>query len=900
MITAVSTKEDQHTSKQQGGTKSIVSEELCQLDQRCGHHEEWHMRPADAGANGNNGGDRMATIPEECATLLKDIGISLNRILASTQSTNIPSRPMNGDSAADDALELCRFYRKFLSCGFCTHASSLLLDQHFQDVKESFVWLTRIHHLLSYVVTDNASSVSLIPVVSQTVALIMDVLPDCQNALLRDWIELSWELVQVLQQHSSDINSKGTNGTAFQLQMTILDDAVATLGSHDSMENARYVLSVYSIEETQQLLYACLNIVLDRFLRHQQQQPSLDLTNTLLGTIYTFTMAQPLETFTGTTAESILATTHVRAIHLLYWIVSQGYIPISSGNEEPHDHSATTTTPCYTICSIIGHTIHSYVQYYCTGDNHSALDMLLLSTYCNYLLPMVVFIFSSDTQRSNKEQKIPIPLILPPSHRRRHPAILLLFQLIDCIPFFMAMQRRKAEKRLIWLIFRIMYHLIVVTPSQHQIDILTHVESNGYFSFLFELLLRTSSSDISSIILYGFLDPLWMMTSNDSIICSGAPQEILENICQNYLQNQSNERSATKRRKSSNEKSIGNYRYNSLHTPPQQNELQKSVVALTPIMNHSLLTSKKRSHTVDQNASTLLLNFSSLTHSLEHILRNAFQYCHKLSSWKDKDTKNVYSILFHEKDSILIICRALRVLMIGGRRSPLAATKFTPFILEAIDKLVAACATCATAISWTCSNNTVHSDQDQQQHETTSKRVLKSLIHVVYTAQHIDLLVMGTSEPSGTAAENSNFHNEYAAVLSNISKNIDWISYVAVDSWRKRENIGIAETSQYTLDSTEELSGENTEEFALRIISEDNSINRLTTARFCNKTCCYISALFASSCTPQDCLCGLITTTNLFYKKGQAILLLESCLTLQARCVLIGFLIIQRFYAHTN
>jgi hypothetical protein len=225
--------------------------------------------------------------------------------------------------------------------------------------------------------------------------------------------------------------------------------------------------------------------------------------------------------------------------------------------------------------------------------------------------------------------------------------------------------------------------------------------------------------------------------------------------------------------------------------------------------------------------------------------------------------------------------------MIGGqRKSPLAATKFAPFILEAIDKLVAACATCASAISWTWTSgdNNGHADQDQQQHEKTLNGVLTSLIHVVYTAQHIDLLVMGTSEPSGTAAEKTNFHNEYAAVLLNISNNIDWISYVAVDSWRKRGNIGIAETSQYTLDSTEELSCENTEQLALRIKSEDNSINsRLITARFCNKTCCYISTLFASSCTPQDCLCGLVSTTNSFYKKGQAILLLESCLPLQAR-----------------
>jgi hypothetical protein len=726
-----------------------------------------------------------------------------------------------------------------------------------------------------------------------------------KDVFLRDWIEVSWELVQVLQQCPPGMKSNSTNGASFQLQMTILDDAIATFSSNDSTKDMRYVLSVHSIESTQQLLYACLNIISDRFLRHQQQQPSFDLTNTLLETIHTIIMVHPVHTFTeNLAAESILASTHVLAIHLLYWIISQGYIMNSPGNEELRDHHDTTTTPCTTVCTIIGHTIYSYLQDYCTRYDKGVIDitqdMLLLSTYCNYLLPLVLFIFSTDSQSSSSSQKRSITMILPPSHRRRHPSILLLFQLIDCIPLFIHMQRRKAEKRLIRLIFRIIYHLIVVSPSQHQSIIIMHVESNGYFPFLFDLLLRTSF-DISSIILYGFLEPLWMRTSNDGISCSGAPHMVLEDICQIYVQNQSNERSVTKRRKSSSNTSIETNQYNSSLVPPQQNQLQHSMVASTVILNQKFLTNKKRSHSVDQNGSICLPNLSSLTYSLEHIIQIAFHYCHRLSSWKDKQEKNIYSILLHEKDAILNVSRGLRVIMIGGRRSSLEPTKFTPFILDAIDKLFAACATCASALSWACSNTKAHSIQDQQQDDKTLIRVITSLIHVVFMAKHIDLLTMVNSEQDITAAEKSDVHREYATVLSNIAKNIDWISYVAIDFWRKRGNLGVAENNQYTLDSLEELSCENTEQSVHRIISQDNSINnKFTPARFCNKSCCYISALFAISRTPQDCLCGLVTTNNSFYKKGQAILLLENCLPVQSRCVRVAMLHIHRFCSCAN
>jgi hypothetical protein len=64
----------------------------------------------------------------------------------------------------------------------------------------------------------------------------------------RDWIELSWELVQVLQKYPPRTNSNSTNGAALQLHMTILDDAIATFSSNVSTENVSYVLSVHSIE----------------------------------------------------------------------------------------------------------------------------------------------------------------------------------------------------------------------------------------------------------------------------------------------------------------------------------------------------------------------------------------------------------------------------------------------------------------------------------------------------------------------------------------------------------------------------------------------------------------------------------------------------------------------------
>jgi hypothetical protein len=157
-------------------------------------------------------------------------------------------------------------------------------------------------------------------------------------------------------------------------------------------------------------------------------------------------MVQPVDTFTEkAVAESILAYTHVLAIRLLYCLVSQGYILNSPGNEELRDYYDTTTKPC----TIIGHAIHSYFQDYCTRydkcDNDTTQDMLLLSTYCIYILPLVLFIFSTDTQSSSSAQQRSITITLPPSHRRLHPSILLLFQLIDCIPFLLLCRKGKQQ-----------------------------------------------------------------------------------------------------------------------------------------------------------------------------------------------------------------------------------------------------------------------------------------------------------------------------------------------------------------------------------------------------------------------------------------------------------------------
>lgn len=74
-----------------------------------------------------------------CVILLKDMNSSLNRILSSTQPTNKSLKATDDDdSAAKDALQLCCFYHKFLTYGFCSHVSSLLLDQHFQDERGNF------------------------------------------------------------------------------------------------------------------------------------------------------------------------------------------------------------------------------------------------------------------------------------------------------------------------------------------------------------------------------------------------------------------------------------------------------------------------------------------------------------------------------------------------------------------------------------------------------------------------------------------------------------------------------------------------------------------------------------------------------------------------------------------
>ena len=116
--------------QQQGISQSILLEELFQLSQLCENHKEWHGRAVEGGTSGSNDGDHVAIIPEECVILLKDIDSSLKTILSSTQATNKSLRATDDDdSAAKDALQLCSFYHKFLTCGFCSHVSSLLKRQ---------------------------------------------------------------------------------------------------------------------------------------------------------------------------------------------------------------------------------------------------------------------------------------------------------------------------------------------------------------------------------------------------------------------------------------------------------------------------------------------------------------------------------------------------------------------------------------------------------------------------------------------------------------------------------------------------------------------------------------------------------------------------------------------------
>ncbi len=502
-------------------------------------------------------------------------------------------------------------------------------------------------------------------------------------------------------------------------------------------------------------------------------------------------------------------------------------------------------------------------------------------------------------------------MILPHTHSRRQPAILLLYQLTDCMPFFITMQKRKAEKRLVRLIFRTIHHLLVTIHPHNQTDILTHVESHGYYPILFELLLGTSTN-CSNVILYGFLDPLWNMGSNNNIRINSAPYAILEDVCRLVLQPpyQSKERDAAKRRKSNNNKNRGediNQHSNSLLVtpPPQQNLHVHSMVTPTPKLNSKNMTTKKRSHEAEYATITRSLNPSSLRSSLEDVFSVAFHYCSLLSSWKDGEERTIYYYLSHEKDVMFELSRALRILMIGGRRNSLPPIGFKSFILEAIDKLFAACATCASTLSWACSNSHQSSDKEQQQDDKTFKRILTSLIHAVFTAKHIGLLSTGGSSSSSSSSNNNNpttmeqskSPDAYATTTANINKNIGWIMYVAVDAWRKRWNIGLVETSSYLLNSMEELSCESMEQSRfLTSMREDTSTNsKLMPSRFCNKTCYYVSAAFGVRRPPQDCLCGLITTKKTLYKQGLAVLLLEGCLPLQARCVYITFLRLQSF-----
>ncbi len=111
------------------------------------------------------------------------------------------------------------------------------------------------------------------------------------------------------------------------------------------------------------------------------------------------------------------ASASVTAIQLLYWIVSQGYMIISSagGNgtmmmtskEEWDDdlyyYYDTTTAACTTICASIGSTIYNYLRktknWKDGNDNNSTTqNLLLVSTYCNFLLPLVIYMFSANSQ----------------------------------------------------------------------------------------------------------------------------------------------------------------------------------------------------------------------------------------------------------------------------------------------------------------------------------------------------------------------------------------------------------------------------------------------------------------------------------------------------------------------
>ena len=83
----------------------------------------------------------MASTPEECAMCYTFEGHEEFKLKqeSSTQPTNKSLKATDDDdSAAKDALQLCCFYHKFLTYGFCSHVSSLLLDQHFQDERGNF------------------------------------------------------------------------------------------------------------------------------------------------------------------------------------------------------------------------------------------------------------------------------------------------------------------------------------------------------------------------------------------------------------------------------------------------------------------------------------------------------------------------------------------------------------------------------------------------------------------------------------------------------------------------------------------------------------------------------------------------------------------------------------------
>ena len=832
-------KEDDTTCKMNDGSVSsntnrtrttTVSKELFQLCQQCEHHKTWH-----ATNNNNNNKETpknrssSSRIPEPCKLLSHQIRTFFLTTTTSAMRENSSFEETN----SNDIVNLCSFYRSILNSGFCVHSFSTL----FHDGKGAVQFLDKIHSLIQCYLqirmiskednnNDNDDASTVTTAISRTVAQMIQTVPEApiRLAFLKDWIELSVDLVSSLEQEQED-----------ELLIHLMEDAMEssrTLGF--DVPKQTLTVTTYSKKTTQQLLTLCLAIVFQLFLHCPPPILDTHLSFDLLQCIDAILTKVPDTNYSNHASAT--------AIPLLYYIITKGYISTAGLTTIQADFENDDTTTAI-ICNIIGTTIYNY--FHKQKDNQSTNNDSLGSIYSNYLLPLIIHVFGFGT-----EPKTTNNMIQPRSSSLE--SINLFYKLLECIPYFMALTTTTKKDRLGPLICRFLQHLLVVTLPSFDRTICTHIECHGYYPILFELLLIDR---YSNIILYGLLDPLW--NRNDKNQLQYNPITVLaEDVCSHILRPQQRKRTKTN---TSSSLRIAPEKYSS----PRQQTIYStqqipplSMVTPTSQQRHLPTKQMKRPAPEDTDLVTHTTN-TSLKASLEAMLSSSIHFCYQImssTSLEDDETKTLYPSLLQETDCILQLCRALRIVMIVTRKNDTydqsSGTTSMWIVMELLWNL---CAKCASALLWACTEEKPRCDTK------VIEQILTNLIHVVFTAQYVGIVPTQTNQQQQQPSE----------IRSKVCSSIAWIIYVSIAIWNKTKmqfNQGGFQL-QETI-SCEEISRKK----------QDNSC-------FCNKVCYCVSASFGVV-RPNtiDCFCGIWqSTSNQFYKDSLGMLILHGCLPLQAK-----------------